>query len=189
MGERGPGADSTGTRRSICAVALDEFVERGVADATLTRIAERTGVTKAAIYYHYRTKDELVAAVVRPYLYAVDACLAEWSGHPRACLASLLDVMVEHALVARLVDADPALALHQDLGVRLRRLPTRMREALIGDSNDPSRILLASAALGALRRPILRQPDHGVDLDEGARVVLVDAAARLLGVGNLGPGR
>jgi AcrR family transcriptional regulator len=51
------------TRREILRVARELYTEKGFADATLDDVAERTGVTKGALYHHFRDKKELFRAV------------------------------------------------------------------------------------------------------------------------------
>ena len=43
--------------------ALDLFAEKGFAQTATRELAERLGFTKAALYYHFRTKDDLLAAL------------------------------------------------------------------------------------------------------------------------------
>ena len=51
------------TRSKIQAVALDLFGEQGYDKTSLREIAERLGVTKAALYYHFKTKEEIVTSL------------------------------------------------------------------------------------------------------------------------------
>ena len=53
-----------GTRQRIQAVALELFTEQGYEKTSLREIAERLGVTKAALYYHFKSKDEIVTSLV-----------------------------------------------------------------------------------------------------------------------------
>ncbi|MBV1848966.1 TetR/AcrR family transcriptional regulator [Catellatospora tritici] len=48
------------TRARIQAVALELFTEHGYDATSLREIAERLGVTKAALYYHFKSKEEIV---------------------------------------------------------------------------------------------------------------------------------
>src|SRR5688500_6894985 len=48
------------TRARIQAVALDLFTEQGYDATSLREIAESLGVTKAALYYHFKSKEEIV---------------------------------------------------------------------------------------------------------------------------------
>jgi AcrR family transcriptional regulator len=50
----------------VLEVAVDLYAERGIHGTSLQMIGDRLNVGKAAIYYQFRTKDELVPAVVRP---------------------------------------------------------------------------------------------------------------------------
>jgi AcrR family transcriptional regulator len=51
------------TRERILDVALDLFVEKGYEKTSLREIAERMGFTKAALYYHFASKSELLMAL------------------------------------------------------------------------------------------------------------------------------
>lgn len=51
------------TRRELQRVARELFTERGYGGTTLDDVAERTGVTKGALYHHFRDKLELFRAV------------------------------------------------------------------------------------------------------------------------------
>jgi AcrR family transcriptional regulator len=53
------------TRTRIQAVALELFIEQGYEATSLREIAERLGVTKAALYYHFKTKEDIVASLVQ----------------------------------------------------------------------------------------------------------------------------
>lgn len=66
--------DSSGTfieqarRTQIVGVAIDTIAELGYAQASLARIAERAGVSKGVIAYHFAGKEDLIAAVVTEVL-------------------------------------------------------------------------------------------------------------------------
>lgn len=49
-------------RAQLIDVTIEQVAERGYAGATLAGIAERAGITKAAIIYHFPSKDALVRA-------------------------------------------------------------------------------------------------------------------------------
>ncbi len=55
--------DAEATRRAIIAAARDVFYESGVANTSLEQIAERAGVTRGAIYWHFTDKAELFYAM------------------------------------------------------------------------------------------------------------------------------
>src|SRR5215472_2263493 len=58
------------TRETIIQAADDLFYGEGIRAASMDAIAERAGVTKRTLYYHFRGKDDLVAAyLVRCFQY------------------------------------------------------------------------------------------------------------------------
>lgn len=50
------------TRDRIVAAAARLFYNEGIRAASVDAIAEKAGVTKKTLYYHFRSKDELIAA-------------------------------------------------------------------------------------------------------------------------------
>ncbi len=57
----------TGSRDKILASARTEFAQFGLGLARVDRIADRAGVNKAMIYYHYQSKNNLYNEVIRSY--------------------------------------------------------------------------------------------------------------------------
>ncbi len=53
-------AEQTDTRERILDVALELFNEKGYDGTSLREIAERLGVTKAALYYHFERKEDIL---------------------------------------------------------------------------------------------------------------------------------
>src|SRR3954468_23640466 len=51
-------------RDQLVASAIQLIAEQGHARASLSRIAKRAGVSKAAVLYHFKTKDDLLDAVL-----------------------------------------------------------------------------------------------------------------------------
>lgn len=66
------------TRSRIKEIALELFTEQGYEKTSLREIAERLGVTKAALYYHFKSKDEIVASFVFDRLAHMDEII-EWA--------------------------------------------------------------------------------------------------------------
>jgi AcrR family transcriptional regulator len=53
------------TRARIQGAALREFAEYGYRGSTMTRIAERVGISEAGLRHHFRSKDELLVEILR----------------------------------------------------------------------------------------------------------------------------
>jgi AcrR family transcriptional regulator len=54
--------ESEHTRERIVAAAARLFYNEGIRAASVDAIAEKAGVTKKTLYYHFESKDELIAA-------------------------------------------------------------------------------------------------------------------------------
>ncbi|MBU4216182.1 MAG: TetR/AcrR family transcriptional regulator [Actinobacteria bacterium] len=52
------------TRAEIQQAALGRFTEQGYDKTSLREIAEDLGITKAAVYYHFRSKDEILESLM-----------------------------------------------------------------------------------------------------------------------------
>jgi len=72
------------TRARIQAVAVELFTEQGYDKTSLREIAERLSVTKAALYYHFKSKEDIVASLVEDYLSQVDDLIAWGAQQPRS---------------------------------------------------------------------------------------------------------
>jgi AcrR family transcriptional regulator len=60
--------ENTGLRRQILNQATRLFVTRGYNSISMREIAEACGVTKAALYYHFKDKEHLIMAILEGYL-------------------------------------------------------------------------------------------------------------------------
>ena len=60
--------DAEKTRQAVLESALDVFSEKGFAKATFDEIAARAGFTKGAVYWYFRNKADLVAALIEEYV-------------------------------------------------------------------------------------------------------------------------
>lgn len=59
----------TDTRQKLLDVAMSLISQHGCANTSLQMIADELGITKAAIYYHFRNRDELLVALMEPMLH------------------------------------------------------------------------------------------------------------------------
>ncbi|MFF7528208.1 TetR/AcrR family transcriptional regulator [Streptomyces bobili] len=65
------------TRQRIQDVALDLFAEQGYEKTSLREIAEHLEVTKAALYYHFKTKEEIIVSIFTDLTKPIED-LIEW---------------------------------------------------------------------------------------------------------------
>lgn len=158
------------------------------AGTTIDDIAHRLGVTKAAVYYHFPAKEQILASVVGPLLEAMEQLVDTASEpdsplrDPRSLMRAYLDVLVEHRDVVPLVVQDASVINHPVLAGRPDGVERRLRELLVASLDGASAAEpRASAALAALRRPVVELPAGEV---RRHRRALLAAAAAALGLGS-----
>jgi AcrR family transcriptional regulator len=71
------------TRAQVQKVALELFAEQGYEKTSLREIAERLGVTKAALYYHFKSKEDIVHSFTDDYFAEIDVLLDWAKDQPR----------------------------------------------------------------------------------------------------------
>src|SRR6266540_3050509 len=109
-------AGETDTRTRLLQTALRLFTEHGVEGTSLQMIADALGVTKAAVYYHFRTKDEITEAVAAPRIRALDALVVRAGALKRRgaqvdlLLEGFVDLVVRHRTLVALFSSDPGVA-------------------------------------------------------------------------------
>ena len=72
-----------GTRTRIQQIALELFTSNGYEATSLREIAEHLGFTKAALYYHFKTKDEIIQSLVDDQAARVDELIKWGEQQPR----------------------------------------------------------------------------------------------------------
>jgi AcrR family transcriptional regulator len=87
------------TRRALLRAAREAFHEQGTERPSLDSIAERAGLTRGAFYVHFRSREDLVEAVVKEDLEAVIEALLRGSETARG-LEAVIDRFVALANAA-----------------------------------------------------------------------------------------
>ncbi|TCO60922.1 TetR/AcrR family transcriptional regulator [Actinocrispum wychmicini] len=103
IGRDGPSFIEVARRAQIVECAIDTIAAVGYAQASLTQIADRAGISKSVISYHFAGKDELIQQVIADVSAAGQAMMwprvqAETTsaGMLRAYIHSHLDFMRTH---------------------------------------------------------------------------------------------
>lgn len=151
-------------------VALDLFAEHGVSGTSLQMIADALGVTKAAVYHQFRTKEAIVVAAVGLDLATLEPALeaAEAQRGDPSALEALLRQVIDLAIGRRRLVGP---LLHDPVIVRLmsehepyQDLMGRLFAALLGDATDPQgrvRVaMIASAIGGVVTHPLVTGMPH-----------------------------
>ena len=65
----------TGVREEILTVAMRMFIQQGYHGLAMRQISEAVGVSKAALYYYFKDKEELFLAILNSYLNDMEASI------------------------------------------------------------------------------------------------------------------
>lgn len=179
------GAAYSAPQRRIIAAALDLFAQHGVSGTSLQMIADAIGVTKAAVYHQFKTKDEIVLAAAELDMArlasVLDAAEAEEDRSTAldVLLTQLIDLALEHRRMISMLHGDPVMRRLVDEHEPFRRLMDRLYRLLAGDDpDDDGRIpaaVLSAAISGAMVHPLLADLD-----DDTLRAKFLDLARRFL---------
>jgi AcrR family transcriptional regulator len=175
----------TPAKARIVDAALDLFAANGVGGTSLQMIADRIGVTKAAVYHQFHTKKAIVLAAAEAELGRLEAALTAAEAEPDAARAreTLVTGVVELAVTRRRMESsllgDPVIVRTFAGHEPYRRVMDRMARLLTGARPDrASRVSAAmfSAAIGgAVMHPMVAALD-----DETLRTELLRLARRVL---------
>ncbi len=149
--------DGADTKAQIQTVAMRMFVERGYDKTSLREIAEEIGVTKAALYYHFRTKEDIVRAAMAQYSARITETL-DWlesaAGEPdrhEQLVDRLLDIFTDDDGVAlKFGQANPTAMANEDFGQLHMGQIMRLMGLLAGEHPGPEQTTRATLAFGAL---------------------------------------
>jgi AcrR family transcriptional regulator len=169
------------TRRRILDVALELFAEQGYEKTSLREIAEHLGVTKAALYYHFKTKEDIVVGLSEDAFQPL-AEVIEWGMQQPDTLDTKLEVLRRYS--EALGSASPAfVTFMQDNRAALQDLRIgemyRGRMSALFDLmrlNDPDADLTDQvrciSALGTMQMGTLAMMKTGGDPEDKRRAVL-----------------
>ncbi|MCX4092924.1 TetR/AcrR family transcriptional regulator [Nocardia sp. alder85J] len=139
-----PSAWDHDSRQRFLDAAVALFVRHSFAGTSLQMVADELGVTKAAVYYHFRTRDQLLLAVMEPMLSQLREVIrtAEQQRGPRAQAESMLTgyaaMVAAERSTASVLTTDPSV-------LRVLRHHEQWRDVI-----DRPPVLLAAADPGPL---------------------------------------
>ncbi|WP_329136673.1 TetR/AcrR family transcriptional regulator [Streptomyces sp. NBC_00670] len=107
------------TRQRIQDVALALFSEQGYEKTSLREIAERLDVTKAALYYHFKTKEDILIGIFGDLTRPIDDLIA-WGREQPHTLATKQEVVRRYS--EALADAGPLFRFMQENQATVREL-------------------------------------------------------------------
>ncbi|MEU9121192.1 TetR/AcrR family transcriptional regulator [Streptomyces sp. NPDC048506] len=132
------------TRQRIQDVALELFSEQGYDKTSLREIAERLDVTKAALYYHFKTKEDIVISLFEDLTRPIDELIAWAEGQPRT-LETKQELIRRYSESLR--SAEPLFRFMQEN-------QATVRELRIGETSKERLLTLFG---------LLKEPDAGLE--------------------------
>jgi AcrR family transcriptional regulator len=171
------------TRQRIQEVARELFLQQGVQRTSLQDIANRLGITKPALYYHFTSREELVRSIVMPLIEDGERFVDDQESRrhidARDLLEGYFDFHYRHRRDIVLVLSE--LTMLADLGLIDKVLAWRDRlgKLVFGSRPTLAQSTRAVVAFGGLQDCCLQFPDTPY---EALRATAVDAALAALGV-------
>jgi len=122
------------SRRELMAIAIDCFARFGFQGSSVDRIARMAGVTKGAIYYHFRDKEDLLAAAVADRIGEFEARVQRAcdGADPIQSLRRIAEVCAQHAesndhprfIITLMIEA---IDTNEAISIQLREMMRRFR--------------------------------------------------------------
>lgn len=187
---RTAGSKAPGTRERILDAAISLFTDRGFAGTSIRDLAERAGMTTAAMYYHFDGKDQILGALFDPCLRALEAIDAPaGGGQARQVLEQVMDLYAERGPALRAVMNDQSAMQYVRAQTDFAKVMKGITR-LLAASDTPADLLRAQCALGALQRGLTGAVESsgsagtgtgaGVQVGPADRAVILAAALAAL---------
>jgi AcrR family transcriptional regulator len=167
----------------ILDAALQLIAEHGVGGTSLQMIADAIGVTKAAVYHQFKTKEQIVIALTERELGSLEEALEAAEAHNHrtqareVLLARVIDLAVERRGAASTLQFDPVivrlLAEHEPFQQFIQRL----YGVLVDDAAEDARVSAAMLS-GAIAVGVVHPFVADID-DETLRAQLLRIIHRL----------
>jgi AcrR family transcriptional regulator len=182
------------TRARIQQAALELFVRNGYEKTSLREISDRLGVTKAALYYHFASKQELLKSITDPLIEELEDLLDQGPS-AEELLARYVDLLSRNRPVFEIFMTDHASLVAAEIAERSLELRRRMIHSVAGPDPKPVDLIRSASAIGAVTQGYMSaarlDPAHGFDdVDpadlpdhEEIKELLIGVAGRILGTG------
>ncbi len=169
----------------IISAALELFARNGVGGTSLQMIADTLGVTKAAVYHQYHTKDEIILAAAEAELARVEVVVRAAEAEPSparartSLLTGMVDLAVAHRRTVSSILNDPVIVRFFTDHESFRRVMDRMSRVLMGDEIGHEARVSTAMVTAAISGTVVHPLVAGLD-DETLRTQLQRLADRLL---------
>ncbi|WP_224366718.1 TetR/AcrR family transcriptional regulator [Hyalangium versicolor] len=178
-----PKTRNSDTKARIQAAARELFAQRGVQQTSLSDIAERLGITKPALYYHFDSREALVTSIVQPMLDHMEEVLISREAvkhhDPRVLLSDYFDLLYQHRDIMLMVLHNPSTLSTLNLTERVLKWRHRLMALLLGPKPSLARRIRAVVAVGGLSDCTVEFPDLPI---EQIKAGAIESACAALGL-------
>jgi len=146
--------------------AMDLFCEHGVAGTSLQMIADAIGVTKAAVYHQFPTKNEIVEATGGTIATKLEEKVNLAAGQPNqkkvreVLVDGMIRLAVENRREAKFIQSDPVMLRFINEDETYMKITQRLNSLLLGnDDSGNARVcvaMLQTAIGGTVRNPLVQ---------------------------------
>lgn len=144
-------------RQRVLDAALDLFTQHGISGTSLQMIADHLGVTKAAIYYQFHSKDDIVLALIEAPLADLQETLRIARGQrsrrerSQTLLDGFIDLVMDNRQAAAVLQGDPKTAELMATSEPLREVSEEFNAVFAGPkASAGDRVALSVLASGVL---------------------------------------
>lgn len=175
----------TAAQTRILDAALDLFATHGVSGTSLQMIADAIGVTKAAVYHQFKTKEEIVIGVTETELTKLEDALeaAEAEDDPlrarKVLLTHVIDMAVERRSLVRVLQNDPVIVRLLGEHEPFRQFISRLYGILLDEHDDTEARISAALFSGAIAGGIINPLVDDID-PATLRAALIQLTQRML---------
>ncbi|HTY32701.1 helix-turn-helix domain-containing protein [Mycobacterium sp.] len=170
----------------ILDAALQLIAEHGVGGTSLQMIADAIGVTKAAVYHQFRTKEQIVIALTERELGGLEEALEAAEAHDHrsrareVLLDRVIDVAVERRGAASTLQFDPVIVRLLGEHEPFQQFIQRLYGVLLGDAAEDARVsaaMLSGAIAVGVVSPLVADIDDDALRSQLGRITrrLIDA--------------
>lgn len=165
--------------------AFDLFGTHGVSGTSLQMIADAIGVTKAAVYHQFKTKEEIVIAVAETELIGLQDALDVAEAEPdrtrarEVLLTQVVDMAVSRRRLTGVLQFDPVVVRLLAEHPPFQQFIERLYRVLLGEGDGVEARVNAAVMSGALSAAVMHPLVNDID-DEPLRTQILKVTRRIL---------
>ena len=172
-------------RGRVLEAALALFAEHGVHGTSLQMIADRVGVGKAAVYYQFRSKEDIVLEAIRPTIEEMARVIRTAGALPDpeqrrvVAVSGMVEMLVRNRQLVVIFHGDPAIDQIMNDEPDFKAVSDGLREIVEGPERNTAERISCSVFLSGVGRAAADPELADIDDDELHRALL-ELSGRIL---------